>query len=186
MESFKDKNLSSGLFFLELLSAVEPRVVNWNLVTKGESDDEKKLNATYIISVARKLGCSIFLLPEDIMQVNQKMMLTLTAGIMYWSLQQQVEESESSLSPATATTPDASPAPSIDGEDESSLSPFPAIAAASPDASPAPSVNGEDEKSIVGESSLGEVSNLTLDDAASDTTVSSEVENKDTPQHIEP
>jgi plastin-1 len=27
------------------------------------------LNATYIISVARKLGCSIFLLPEDIMEV---------------------------------------------------------------------------------------------------------------------
>ncbi|KAF3774582.1 Fimbrin-5 [Nymphaea thermarum] len=37
MESFKDKNLSHGIFFLELLSAVEPRVVNWNLVTKGES-----------------------------------------------------------------------------------------------------------------------------------------------------
>lgn len=37
MESFKDKNLSNGIFFLELLSAVEPRVVNWNLITKGES-----------------------------------------------------------------------------------------------------------------------------------------------------
>ncbi|CAA2935338.1 fimbrin-1 [Olea europaea subsp. europaea] len=70
MESFKDKSLSSGLFFLELLSAVEPRVVNWNLVTKGETNDEKRLNATYIISVARKLGCSIFLLPEDILQVT--------------------------------------------------------------------------------------------------------------------
>ena len=32
--------------------------------------DEKKLNATYIVSVARKLGCSIFLLPEDIMEVT--------------------------------------------------------------------------------------------------------------------
>ncbi|KAK2987063.1 hypothetical protein RJ640_004789 [Escallonia rubra] len=147
MESFKDKNLSSGLFFLELLSAVEPRVVNWNLVTKGESDEEKKLNATYIISVARKLGCSIFLLPEDIMEVNQKMILTLTASIMYWSLQQPVEESESSPSPATATTPDASPAPSISGEDESSLG--------------------------------GDFSSLTIDDAASDTTVSSQVENEE-------
>ncbi|XP_022771704.1 fimbrin-5-like isoform X2 [Durio zibethinus] len=37
MESFKDKNLSNGIFFLELLSAVEPRVVNWSLVTKGET-----------------------------------------------------------------------------------------------------------------------------------------------------
>lgn len=33
----QDKNLSSGTFFLELLSAVEPRVVNWSLVTKGET-----------------------------------------------------------------------------------------------------------------------------------------------------
>lgn len=98
MESFKDKNLSTGKFFLELLSAVEPRVVNWSLVTKGEDDDDKKLNATYIISVARKLGCSIFLLPEDILEVNQKMMLTLTASIMYWSLQQKVGESDSSSS----------------------------------------------------------------------------------------
>ncbi|KAF2284845.1 hypothetical protein GH714_031165 [Hevea brasiliensis] len=92
----KDKSLSNGIFFLELLSAVEPRVVNWAVVTKGESDEDKKLNATYIISVARKLGCSIFLLPEDIIEVNQKMILVLTASIMYWSLQQQVVESESS------------------------------------------------------------------------------------------
>ena len=35
--TFQDKNLSNGIFFLDLLSAVEPRVVNWNLVTKGES-----------------------------------------------------------------------------------------------------------------------------------------------------
>ncbi|KAJ0053811.1 hypothetical protein Pint_01905 [Pistacia integerrima] len=93
MESFKDKNLSTGVFFLELLSAVEPRVVNWSLVTKGENEEDKKLNATYIISVARKLGCSIFLLPEDIIEVNQKMILILTASIMYWSLQQGEPES---------------------------------------------------------------------------------------------
>jgi len=29
--------LSNGIFFLELLSAVDPRVVNWSLVTKGEN-----------------------------------------------------------------------------------------------------------------------------------------------------
>ncbi|GFZ12585.1 actin binding calponin homology (CH) domain-containing protein [Actinidia rufa] len=145
-----DKSLSSGLFFLDLLSAVEPRVVNWNLVTKGESDEEKKLNATYIISVARKLGCSIFLLPEDIIEVNQKMILTLAASIMYWSLQQLVEESESSPSPAaTAATPDESPAPSVISEDESTLG--------------------------------GDFSNLTIDDAASDKTVSSQFENEDAP-----
>ncbi|KAK8689290.1 hypothetical protein V6N13_088012 [Hibiscus sabdariffa] len=118
IESFKDKSLSSGLFFLELLSAMEPRVVNWNLVTKGESEEEKRLNATYIISVARKIGCSIFLLPEDIMEVNQKMMLTLTASIMCWYLQNAPEEAESN-GYSSAYTSDASPAHSTIGEDES-------------------------------------------------------------------
>ncbi|OMO83639.1 hypothetical protein CCACVL1_11304 [Corchorus capsularis] len=150
----QDKSISSGLFFLELLSAAEPRVVNWNLVTKGESDEEKRLNATYIISVARKLGCSIFLLPEDIMEVNQKMILTLTASIMYWCLQHAEEEGETTPSPASGNgsiinTPDASPAPSVSGEDENS-------------------------------SLCGEISSLTIDDAASDITVSSQLENEDT------
>nr|XP_019707726.1 fimbrin-5 isoform X1 [Elaeis guineensis] len=104
MESFKDKRLSNGIFFLELLSAVKPRVVSWKLVTKGEDDEEKKLNAQYIISVARKLGCSVFLLPEDIMEVNQKMILTLTASIMYWSLLQPAENSEA---PSEIAEPDA-------------------------------------------------------------------------------
>ncbi|PPD80421.1 hypothetical protein GOBAR_DD22655 [Gossypium barbadense] len=152
IESFKDKSLSTGLFFLELLSAVEPRVVNWNLVTKGESDEEKRLNATYIISVARKLGCSIFLLPEDIMEVrmqlfevNQKMILTLTASIMYWCLQHAAEEGEVALSPANGN-----------GSTYTS------------DTSPAPSISGEDERSSL----CGEISSLTMDDAASDITVS--------------
>lgn len=35
-------------------------------------EDEKKMNATYIISVARKLGCTVFLLPEDIMEVTKE------------------------------------------------------------------------------------------------------------------
>ncbi|XP_044494137.1 fimbrin-5 [Mangifera indica] len=105
MESFKDKNLSTGTFFLDLLSAVEPRVVNWSLVTKGETEEDKKSNATYIISVARKIGCSIFLLPEDIIEVNPKMILILTASIMYWSLRHG--------------QPDSFPADNIpDGEDE--------------------------------------------------------------------
>ncbi|KAG7011883.1 Fimbrin-5, partial [Cucurbita argyrosperma subsp. argyrosperma] len=41
---------------------------------------------------ARKLGCSLFLLPEDIIEVNQKMILILTASIMYWSLLQKKAE----------------------------------------------------------------------------------------------
>lgn len=39
-------------------------------ITINIAEEDKKLNATYIISVARKLGCSIFLLPEDIIEVR--------------------------------------------------------------------------------------------------------------------
>ncbi|XP_022864458.1 fimbrin-1-like isoform X2 [Olea europaea var. sylvestris] len=166
MESFKDKSLSSGLFFLELLSAVEPRVVNWNLVTKGETNDEKRLNATYIISVARKLGCSIFLLPEDILQVNQKMILSLTASIMYWSLQQSVEESDSSQSPG-ASSRGASPEPSIDGINDS-LSPASSPATtASWEASPSPSTSTDDDSLLA-----TEVLNMIIDDTTSDDVIS--------------
>ncbi|KAK4491760.1 hypothetical protein RD792_002535 [Penstemon davidsonii] len=159
MESFKDKSLSNGLFFLELLSAVEPRVVNWNIVTKGESDEEKKLNATYIISVARKLGCSIFLLPEDIIEVNQKMILTLTASIMYWSLQQPTEDSESSpaASPA-ASSRGGSPEP-LDGSQMSPPPPF------------SPSTNGTESPAFASTPVSGE---------AEDSSVVAEVDDDDT------
>ncbi|XP_076937291.1 fimbrin-1-like [Bidens hawaiensis] len=151
MDSFKDKSLSGGIFFLQLLSAVEPRVVNWNLVTKGKSDDEKKLNATYIISVARKLGCSIFLLPEDIMEVNQKMILMLTASLMYWSLQQSKDEAESSPS-SIADTPEGSPEVSVNGDDDSQAGPeisnLSIDDVASETADTVTSVTGQDDTSL--------------------------------------
>lgn len=37
VNSDQDKSLSNGIFFLDLLAAVEPRVVDWQLVTKGET-----------------------------------------------------------------------------------------------------------------------------------------------------
>ncbi|KAL6635028.1 hypothetical protein ACP70R_027699 [Stipagrostis hirtigluma subsp. patula] len=147
MESFKDKSLSNGLFFLELLSAVQPRVVNWKVVTKGEDAEEKKLNATYIISVARKLGCSVFLLPEDIIEVNQKMILTLTASIMYWSLQKHPQspfEMPEQSEPSGMTSDAAS---DIASEDAASTT--------------APS-EGEEVNSL-----SDSISNLTTDDATS-------------------
>ncbi|KAL8261028.1 hypothetical protein R6Q59_025077 [Mikania micrantha] len=67
--------------------------------TRLSDEEVKKLNVTYIISVARKLGCSIFLLPEDILEVNPKMMLILTASIMYWILLQKAKVNGEDISP---------------------------------------------------------------------------------------
>ena len=43
------------------------------------------------------MGCSIFLLPVDIVEVNPKMILTLTASIMLWSLSNQTGEDTSTM-----------------------------------------------------------------------------------------
>jgi len=92
MHSFRDRSLSNSLFFLNLLYAVEPSVVNWDLVHLEElganilSTKDRTLNARYAISVARKLGATIFLLPEDIVEVNPKMIMTFVACILGCSL----------------------------------------------------------------------------------------------------
>jgi len=84
IQSFRDPNLADSLFFLDLLYAVSPRVVDWRLVTVGRKLAVKDcvLNARYTISAARKLGCTIFVLPEHIVSVKSQMILTLIASIM--------------------------------------------------------------------------------------------------------
>jgi len=82
MSNFKDPTLKTGVFFLDLLYAIEPQVVDWSYVTPGETKEDALNNARYCISVARKLGAVIFLLPEDIVEVQPKMILTFVASIL--------------------------------------------------------------------------------------------------------
>jgi len=82
MESFKDATLRSGIFFLDLLWAVEPRIINADFLTPGDTAENALLNAKYAISVARKLGAVIFALPEDLVDVKPKMVMTFICAIM--------------------------------------------------------------------------------------------------------
>jgi hypothetical protein len=69
--SFKDKSLRNSLFFIHLMNAIEPRAINWEIVVQDKEDDESlENNAKYAISVARRLGASIFLVWEDIKDVS--------------------------------------------------------------------------------------------------------------------
>lgn len=81
IQSFQDPTLRTSHFILDLLNAIK-KCVNYDLVTSGESDEDAMQNAKYAISIARKLGCTIFLLPEDIVEVKPKMILTLIGSIM--------------------------------------------------------------------------------------------------------
>ncbi|EPZ33975.1 Actinin-type, actin-binding domain-containing protein [Rozella allomycis CSF55] len=82
MSSFKDPSLSTGHFFLDLMAGIKKGIVNYELVTPASTPDEAKLNAKYAISIARKLGATIFVLPEDIMEVKPKMILTFVGTLM--------------------------------------------------------------------------------------------------------
>eukprot|EP01114_Cavostelium_apophysatum_P019727 TRINITY_DN6435_c0_g1_i2.p1 TRINITY_DN6435_c0_g1~~TRINITY_DN6435_c0_g1_i2.p1 ORF type:complete len:1368 (+),score=421.80 TRINITY_DN6435_c0_g1_i2:30-4133(+) len=82
ISSFKDSNLKDGRFLIDLISSIRPSAVNYDLVTPGSTDEERMLNAKYSISLARKLGCCIFLLWEDIVEVNSKMILMFVGSLM--------------------------------------------------------------------------------------------------------
>lgn len=89
IKNFKDKSLADGQFLIKLTAAVEPRAIDWDIVMKGESDEEKANNAKYAISIARKLGAVVFCVWEDIVNVNYKMILVLVCSL--FGIQQELK-----------------------------------------------------------------------------------------------
>uniref|UniRef100_A0A4W6FXS1 Plastin-3 n=1 Tax=Lates calcarifer TaxID=8187 RepID=A0A4W6FXS1_LATCA len=83
IKSFKDKSISTSVPVLDLINAIQPNSVNFELVKTGTLSDEDKLdNAKYAISMARKIGAKVYALPEDLVEVNQKMVMTIFACLM--------------------------------------------------------------------------------------------------------
>ena len=82
IQNLKEKKLNDGLFWIYLLSAIEPKSINWDfVVVDNPSDKDKEMNAKYLLSVARKLGAIIFVDWKDITEVNEKLLLTLLASL---------------------------------------------------------------------------------------------------------
>uniref|UniRef100_A0A3Q3JQN4 Plastin-3 n=1 Tax=Monopterus albus TaxID=43700 RepID=A0A3Q3JQN4_MONAL len=83
IKSFKDKAISTSLPVLDLIDAIQPTSVNFELVRTGTLSDEDKLNnAKYAVSMARKIGAKVYALPEDLVEVNPKMVMTIFACLM--------------------------------------------------------------------------------------------------------
>jgi plastin-1 len=76
IRSFKDPVIGSGIFFLDVLNGMKSSYVDYDLVTQGKTDDDTYMNAKLSISIARKMGATIWLVPEDICQVRSKLVLT--------------------------------------------------------------------------------------------------------------
>jgi len=82
ISSFHDPSLKTGVFLIHLIDAVRPGSVEQNLIETDGSDKGNLLNAKYAISLARKQGAVVFALPEDIVEVKNKMIMTFIAGLM--------------------------------------------------------------------------------------------------------
>lgn len=82
VRSFNDASLSNGVFLLDVLNGLKPGYVDYDLVYSGNSDEEKYANAKLAISIARKLGALIWLVPEDINEVRSRLILSFVGSLM--------------------------------------------------------------------------------------------------------
>lgn len=84
IRSFKDSSLSSGIYLLDVLHGMKPGYVDYDLVHQGNNltDEQKYANAKLAISIARKLGALIWLVPEDINEVRSRLILSFIGSLM--------------------------------------------------------------------------------------------------------
>ncbi|QID78655.1 Fimbrin, actin-bundling protein [Saccharomyces pastorianus] len=82
IRSFKDQALSNAHFLLDVLNGIAPGYVDYDLVTPGNTEEERYANARLAISIARKLGALIWLVPEDINEVRARLIITFIASLM--------------------------------------------------------------------------------------------------------
>ncbi|KAH0538469.1 Fimbrin, actin-bundling protein [Glutinoglossum americanum] len=82
IRSFKDSSLGSGVFLLDVLNGMKSNYVDYDLVTPGRNDEEAYLNAKLGISIARKMGATIWLVPEDICNVRSRLIVTFIGSLM--------------------------------------------------------------------------------------------------------
>uniref|UniRef100_A0A8C9WPW4 Lymphocyte cytosolic protein 1 (L-plastin) n=1 Tax=Scleropages formosus TaxID=113540 RepID=A0A8C9WPW4_SCLFO len=80
---FKDGSISTSMPVLDLIDAIQPGCIRYDLVKTDDLSDEEKLNnAKYAISMARKIGTRVYALPEDLVEVKPKMVMTVFACLM--------------------------------------------------------------------------------------------------------
>ena len=82
IKNLKDKSVSNSLWFIYIMKTIEPRAINWDIVIKDKDDNDSLANnAKYALSIARKLGATVFLVWEDISEVKPRLLLTFLASL---------------------------------------------------------------------------------------------------------
>jgi len=88
ISSFKDQSIATSIPVIDLVDAIKPGSIDYSYVIQNASSEQDKLNnAKYAVSMARKVGAGVYALPEDLAEVNQKMVMTVFACLMSSSFQ---------------------------------------------------------------------------------------------------
>ncbi|XP_053618782.1 plastin-2 [Plodia interpunctella] len=82
IRSFQDEVLADGKVVLDLIDAIKPGSINYDLVLPGGNEEENLANAKYAISMSRRCGGRVYALPEDITERKPKMIMTVFACLM--------------------------------------------------------------------------------------------------------
>jgi len=82
IDSFKDEAIKNSKPILTLIDILKPDTVDWTIFE--DSDDNEKLarNAKYVLSMIRKFGGTVYALPDDILECNPQMVMTVYASLM--------------------------------------------------------------------------------------------------------
>jgi len=84
IKDFKDKKNRTAVPIIKIIDQMAPGTINYEFVKTGAgvSDEDCFSNAKYAVNMARKIGAPVYALPEDISEVNDKMVMTVYASLM--------------------------------------------------------------------------------------------------------
>jgi plastin-3 len=82
IRSFQDGSIANGRVVCDLIDSIRPGIINYDVLRDTGAEEDNLANAKYTVSMARKAGAKIYALPEDIAEVNHKMVMTVFACLM--------------------------------------------------------------------------------------------------------
>jgi hypothetical protein len=108
ISGFKDPSIATSKCVIDLVDCIKPGSIDYSFVAsetivmeetttdedldaadsaRETAEGNRKANAKYAISMARKIGAGVYALPEDLVEVKPKMVFTVFACLMARALQ---------------------------------------------------------------------------------------------------
>ena len=88
ISGWKDEKIRDSRPVAQIVDHIRPGTIDHANLVVGGSEEDNINNAKYTISSARKIGATVYTLPEDVAEGNAKMILTLFAALMAAAHQQ--------------------------------------------------------------------------------------------------